>query len=610
MEKIKFFQITGMTISGFKSYQEPTELTFGNPTIITGGNGRGKTSVADAIAFAVTGLPFFGERGIDRLHNEENPDVYIAMRFVDDTGRAHELVRTRQKSRMCITYDGGEVRQLDLKDLFGEPEVFLSILNPLYFIEELGDKGKNLLEMYLPDLPVEAVLEQLPADLAFALKDEPLLSPVNYLKNKRADVRKLEESILYMRGQRDQAEAQSGNQRQMIESAAQNQDDLQEKLTALEERQFAGLDVSAMQEQLVDLSARYEEALRDSGGGEEQGQLSELRAKIAGRQAEQYQSKYAQPLAEAEAQVKNLGARYQQEGRNYQFLSAGNPCPTCHRPIPANILPEVQAEIKKSAAAILAAGKEKQAQVLELQGLDKKAADTFEQFKADDLAKWGQEVSELEARRQTLAEAASKEAEDLRRQIQTLSASIEYGNLSQEEFDRLKECREELRQYAADLKAAEKTVAVTPEDIDGQIAQANEQITALKKQISNAAQYVSKRAELLFSALKMNRVEISLYDVVKTTGEVKDAFKFTYAGRRYDRLSLSEKIRAGMEVSELMKRLTGRNYPVFVDNMESVDDLANARPTGQVILAKCVHGAELFVGPMNSTPAAGQQKAA
>ncbi len=64
---------------------------------------------------------------------------------------------------------------------------------------------------------------------------------------------------------------------------------------------------------------------------------------------------------------------------------------------------------------------------------------------------------------------------------------------------------------------------------------------------------------------------ISLYDVVKTTGEVKDIFKFTYNGRQYDRLSLSEKVRAGMEVSELMKRLTGRNYPVFVDNMESVD---------------------------------------
>ncbi|MPN64356.1 hypothetical protein SDC9_212128 [bioreactor metagenome] len=93
----------------------------------------------------------------------------------------------------------------------------------------------------------------------------------------------------------------------------------------------------------------------------------------------------------------------------------------------------------------------------------------------------------------------------------------------------------------------------------------------------------------------MNRVAISLYDVVKTTGEVKESFRFTYNGRRYDRLSLSEKIRAGMEVSELMKRLTGRNYPVFVDNMESVEDLANVQPTGQVIMAKFVPGAELSV---------------
>jgi len=34
-----------------------------------------------------------------------------------------------------------------------------------------------------------------------------------------------------------------------------------------------------------------------------------------------------------------------------------------------------------------------------------------------------------------------------------------------------------------------------------------------------------------------------------------------------------------------MKRLTGWNYPVFVDNMESVDDLANVQPTGQIFMA-------------------------
>ena len=58
-----------------------------------------------------------------------------------------------------------------------------------------------------------------------------------------------------------------------------------------------------------------------------------------------------------------------------------------------------------------------------------------------------------------------------------------------------------------------------------------------------------------------------------------------------------------------MKRLTGRNYPVFVDNMESVDDLANVKPTGQVIMAKCVRGTELSVRTMNVPPAAGQKAA-
>ena len=128
MKKIEQFQITSLMLSGFKSYEEPTELVFGNPTVITGGNGRGKSSIADAIAFAVTGCPFFGERGIDRLHNENNPDVAIRMCFVDETGTLHELNRTRRKNRMTITYDGYEIRQLDLADLFGERDVILCTL--------------------------------------------------------------------------------------------------------------------------------------------------------------------------------------------------------------------------------------------------------------------------------------------------------------------------------------------------------------------------------------------------------------------------------------------------------------------------------------------------
>ena len=199
--------------------------------------------------------------------------------------------------------------------------------------------------------------------------------------------------------------------------------------------------------------------------------------------------------------------------------------------------------------------------------------------------------------------------DSLRTEIQQLTADLEYGNLSESEYDQMEECREELRECAADLKAAQTVVEQKPDDFDEKIKAAQDKITVLKKLIADVAIYMSERAKLTFSALKMNKVEISLYDVVKTTGERKDAFKFTYGGRRYDRLSLSEKIRAGMEVSELMKRLTGRNYPVFVDNMESVDDLANVRPTGQVIMAKCVSGTPLAVRPVRPITLAERQAA-
>ena len=177
MQKLQYAQLTGMTLSGFKCYPNKTDLTFGNPTVITGGNGRGKSSIADAIAFAVTGLPFFGERGIDRLHSEQNPDLFIALRFLDETGQSHELTRTRQKNRMTITYDGAEIRQLDLTDLFGEKEVFLSIFNPLYFIEELGEGGKKLLTRYLPPISHEDILAQLSEQTRGNLQKENILSP-------------------------------------------------------------------------------------------------------------------------------------------------------------------------------------------------------------------------------------------------------------------------------------------------------------------------------------------------------------------------------------------------------------------------------------------------
>ncbi len=599
MKKIEKFQITGMTIDGFKCYQVPTILDFGPQTVITGGNGRGKTSIADAIAFAVTGLPFFGERGIDKLHNEVQPELYVSLRFLDERGMPHELARTRHKSRMTIRYDGQEIRQLDLTDMFGERDVFLSIFDPLYFIEELGDEGKNLLEMYLPTIPHEAVMDRLSDGVRAALEGVEILSPDAFLKSKRAEIRELEERMIYLQGQKDQANTQAEARRQAVAELTKRYAQLNAEWKNLEEKRFAGLDRPQMEARLVELSARYNEMAKDPGDTTEiDAKILHLQQKLAQRRAEQYQPRYARQIAEANAKVQELGRQYQRENQILKAFAPGVSCPTCRRPVTEDDLPEVQGALQKAIDHIVANGRSQRIQAAQLQEQEAKDQAVFDQFQAEDILKIQAEIDALTRQRDKVTE--DRQADDLRGEIQRLSASLEYGNLSQQGYDRLKACREELRRCSAELEALEKHPIPEQSDFDAQIAQAQQQVKALKVLISNAILYAQTRAELTFEALKMNKVAISLYDVMKTTGEQKAAFKFTYDGRRYDRLSLSEKIRAGMEVSELVKRLTGRNYPVFVDNMESVDDLANVRPTGQVIMAKCVHGAGLSVRPIGS----------
>lgn len=462
MKKIEQFYITELTLAGFKNYLEPTTFVFGNPTVITGGNGQGKSTLADAVAFAVTGLPFFGERGIDRLYNDamkQQMELSVRLRFVDQDGAAHELYRLRKNSRMVITYDGYDIRQTDLTDMFGERDVFLSIFNPLYFIEVLEDDGKNLLERYLPVIPHETVLSQLSEHVQESLKDEEILSPEVYLKRKREQIRELEEQIIYLTGQKDLTCLQGRESSKASASLNEQLQSLQEEAGHLEQKRFSGLEPKEMERQLVELSRQYDETSRDLRSAERfseiDGQISELTQKVAARQAESYQSKFLQPLADISARVSELGRRYKQELHNFQSFAPGVCCPTCHRPITEAALEEVRAETEKFVQALIAQGKEQQAQFAELKALDQQAAETFVQFKQDDLRAWSEELERLRSQRRELEEdrRGEEQLETLREQIQELTSALEYGNLTQAGYDRLKECKEEIRELEAKIEA-------------------------------------------------------------------------------------------------------------------------------------------------------------
>lgn len=342
MEKIKGFQISSMTVSGFKCYEAPMKITFGNPTIVTGGNGRGKSSLADAIAFAITGLPFFGERGIDRLHNETNPDLQITMRFTDDTGRAHELTRSRQKDRMSITYDGYAIRQTDLNEMFGERDVFLSIFNPLYFIEELGEDGKKLLERYLPPIPQADVLAQLNAQTQQRLSGLKLLSPETFLKNRREEIRTLEQDAVYLSGKLDLAQKQRQSSKDLSGGLTVRIQELQRELSLLEARRFENVNLEDLQEQLVQASEQYEdlsgEAPETAGYGRTGREAARISREAGCPVVRGLPAKIHRPAGRGYGKGAGAGEEVSAERRAFEAVSAGYKLPGLPpRPLTAGI---------------------------------------------------------------------------------------------------------------------------------------------------------------------------------------------------------------------------------------------------------------------------------
>jgi hypothetical protein len=129
----------------------------------------------------------------------------------------------------------------------------------------------------------------------------------------------------------------------------------------------------------------------------------------------------------------------------------------------------------------------------------------------------------------------------------------------------------------------------------GFIADIDKSIKTASVRIDAAIEYAAKRAQISLKPLKMKHVDIKLHEIVRSTGEVVNTFKFTYEGRDYKILSLSEKIKAGLEVSSLIRRLAGRDYPVLVDNTESITTLDCLEGFSQAILTKVLKDSHLMV---------------
>lgn len=561
MNKITAFSIINIKLEGFKQFKEPYEVGMDTLTYISGGNGQGKTSIADAIAYVFCGTPFMGEKSCEKLQNPDCREMKVDVQLVDQDGEIHTLSRRKSGNTTTITMDTLQLRQTDIVSIFAEKDVFLSLFNPLYFIEKIAEDGREFLQKLLPPVNENEVLELLSENTKELLDGESLLDPEFYTKKKREELKEITDTATYLDGQLDLLKKQQLETVSKVDAAVKRGEEIVSRKTQLEGKQYSGIDVDALKEQ----QARIAEGLSEN-----------KRAKLLAKQAEarnrQYISKFTDELAKIKTELASLSALYKKLDGQIRDAKIGDKCPTCHTVVTEANYEGIVTGMKRELASVCNKGKSVQSAYQELLEFEKKSMQKFAEFRDDDLAK-------LEAE---LAQLGNGEIGD----IAMLEDKIRLGNLSEEEFSELTELRKQADAYAKEVellceadKIPEKITA-----IEKSLADNKKRSADIQSLIHAAGEFAAKKAEITLSQLKMNCAAIKLLDVVKTTGEIKNVFRFTYDGKDYRWISTSERLKAGLEVSKLLQRLTGLVYPTYIDNAECITTKLE-QVNGQVILA-------------------------
>ncbi|MDT2306388.1 hypothetical protein P7H21_23910 [Paenibacillus larvae] len=94
---------------------------------------------------------------------------------------------------------------------------------------------------------------------------------------------------------------------------------------------------------------------------------------------------------------------------------------------------------------------------------------------------------------------------------------------------------------------------------------------------------MADKVQALFTTLSLR-----LFKTNKTDGEIHD-FEIEMDGKPC-RLSLSESIRAGLELRDVLSQQSGIIAPCMVDNAESITRFK--QPNGQLIVSRVVPGQE------------------
>ena len=589
---------------GFRKFKGVFETKLYDTTTISGKNRSGKSNILYAIVNTLLGTNLSGDEK-SSLINKNVDSSYGELHFTDNQGISHILIRTKNRvgtKNNSILLDGKKIAQNDLINYYKDKKLFLSIINPLYFLSKKPAEQKEMVDKYLSDTR--------PFEIFNSLSD---LQKQNLLKRYfKIHVREIYDEF----SEQELKELYISNKLQEItnkqfEELSQKELFSSFKDVILRDIKYYYLLSSKGQEEFINthLLNIFMDIAYDNLSDEEQNLLEGIPQDIP-----TYISELNQDIKKAESYITSLNGKidYAQNIANEELPEAKK----FEKEVELSLAYQELDSLSKDNQI-----KDKENQKQKVEDLEKKngtdcLCPTCEQHIQDSakektIANMRKNLTDAFNRKNTL-EAKEKDLkfkltmEKCHYHALGGDTSIEnnkrIANIK-ESIDKLELEQKEIEKFNNEISIKERNIQNAKRDISNfnkQISIQNKYISELKDARKVAQKlyigYIEEKMKLAKHYLK--DVKVKFYSVLKTTGEIKDDFVITYKGNLLSNLSRSETIATALEFANMFNKIAKTNFPIFIDDMESCADydfIKEYSSNSQLIVSNVVKGSNLKI---------------
>lgn len=638
-QPFKRIDIKNIKVKGFKGYKEERYFNLFHLTKILAENGQGKTSLREAISWCFLGSNIWGnDREDSSLLNNSSKEMEVVLTFTNEENVEFVLFRNRKGNTTTILLNDKNIRQAELTALLGNKDIFLSIFNPEYYSAMTEKEARNFMISILPSIQIDDVAINLDDYELDLIKDELNLihnNPNKYNEDRRKEIKEMEENLLYLEGKISGLELEQITEEKKAFDEKELKDiekqinDLTLKKAVVDKTELENLisEKNNIEKKLISIESKE---FKKPDTTEKFEKIKDLERNIALIEKEKFETNEdtLRKIYTLESEINTLREEYK-EKRNIK-IQVGDNCPSCKTLITEKQIINIGAEAKKELSKIALLGQEKQKKLEELQADIEKSKMSFETVKNNRLSplkeQYKKYVDELNKMKNeykisldSFLKNKDKQISTLNKQLNSINEKIsklENNYKVQEEslnetnnlaLNTLQEKATELRKQKAKIDAYNVELSLKKErylkdikeheELLKEVDKSKSHIELCKNKISACNEYTAKKIEHLSDIMHshLKDVTIELQKIIKSTGELKDSFELRYKNKPFKNISASEKIKTGLEIANLVINLTGFEFPIFIDNAESITKY-NIASNVQVIEANVVKGQKLFVG--------------